>query len=314
MTELEIFCPRCGYPMDEIDANKENEFNCVCDYCGTEINGNFNIVIKNLDKNIKSNNCIDYPSLPFDSKLRIAYETGYDEGKEDEHEYAYNDGYEEGFDDGKREAKKEMTNILSVIEFEKIDYSLKRWRNDRNIKTYTQKTTFIKNMCEEIEEFYTKGLDYDYSIKDEYEYIDALSDMVVIIMNSFQSETNNFNELSTYICDNDGIRLDMRKIFFKDELNNSWDKISANGNVTSYDIYNFLERIINTMYYSGYNPYEVLNETIYEISDRTQDPIQKEKWDDMRNKGIPIEEKWEKDKDPEVQKTWYKANYFKALR
>lgn len=326
---IEIACPNCGCPMEDINKCYDKETYYVCDYCGTEVIGVFNTIIKNLNVVTHKDTCICYSYLPSDSKLRIAYEDGYNDGKEEGYEDGYDDGREEGYEDGMYDGKKlgfdqgleegirrSKEYILSSYEFELIDKRLYEWRKERNISPHTQITTFNTNMCEEIEEFYTKGLDYDYSIKNEHEYIDAMCDMIIIMINSTLHNNENSSDLYKYISMNGGIKLDISKVFFKDELNNMWDEISNHkGDDNNMpNLFLFMDRIINTMYFSGYNPYSAIDEAIREISARTQDPIQHEKWKEMEKNGISIEEKWEKDKNPEVQKTWYKANYNNALR
>lgn len=205
--------------------------------------------------------------------------------------------------------------ILSKTEFVELFNRLCCWRVDKNISEHTQRITIVDNINEEIEEFYTKGLDENYNIKDKYEFIDALSDMMVILINS-TVEVGKYVESGIYmhLSDDGGLRENTSYVFKKDSLRTYWKEITKNGHPKMEDIYEFTKMVINTMYYYNYVPYKVINETILEISDRTQDPIQKKRWDEMRAKGIPIEEKWEKDKDPEVQKTWYKAQYGSSLR
>ena len=332
MNELEISCPNCNYITDEISSSTErddNNFHRVCTNCGTEIIGNMTFITKNLSTHKSAEYDINYYSLPKGSKLKVAYDTGYEEGEENGYESGYEegkiDGYNEGEDDGRAYGYKKGLEeglrrnseyIMTVFEFEYLGKRLWKWREERNIAPHTQKSTFIENMCEEVEEFYTNGLDYDYSIKDEYEYIDALSDMIVVMLNSTLDESGILSELHDYVLKEGGIKLDIKKVFFKDELNNAWDKLTERDNIHLYikDLFDFMSSIFNTMYFSGYHPFLVVKETCKEISGRTQDPIQKKRWDEMRDKGILIEEKWEKDKDSEVQKRWYKANYEKAKR
>lgn len=332
MNELEISCPNCNFVTDDISTpvEKENDkFHRICKNCGTEIVGSATYIIKNLN-NTKFEHCeIDYHSLPEGSRIKEAYDAGYNEGEENGYEDGYEEGRIEGYDEGECDGRaygyekgleeglrRNSEYIMTLFEFENICKHLWEWRKERNISPHTQKTTFIKNMNEEIEEFYTKGLEYDYSIKNEYEYVDALSDMIVIMLNSTLGESGVLSELYDYVLKEGGIKLDIRKVFFKDELNNTWDNLAERDNIQLYikDLFEFMSSVFNTMYFSGYHPFLVLKETCKEISARTQDPIQKKRWDEMRAKGIPIEEKWEKDKDPEVQKTWYKAKYEKALR
>ena len=69
--------------------------------------------------------------------------------------------------------------------------------------------------------------------------------------------------------------------------------------VRETDIEAFVEVCFSAMRTYGYDPYKAMNETIKEISSRTGH------FDPSINKFV-------KDKSPEAQAKWYKADYSKA--
>ena len=141
--------------------------------------------------------------------------------------------------------------------------------------------------------------------KDEYEEIDALADIIVFSNNILQLlkfDTTIFNSKDILgvqysddgiknlptLCDKGKFLLGVVCTFLIDKTNTF---------TTEDDILEgLIKHCIFMMKAMGYNPRIVMQETLKEISSRV---------------GAYSEEtgKWEKDKSPEAQANWYKADY-----
>lgn len=166
---------------------------------------------------------------------------------------------------------------------ENIIKSLEVWRSDRNITTCNQRLVFLKNSLEEFSELQ--------NAKSEHDKIDALCDLAIVALNSFNISTLRLNKLLDEVGSCEEAKL-------KDYI------VYLNENEINPELY--LAFLLNMLKEFGYCYLTCLNETIAEISSRRQCPKQKEEW---AIKGVVG--KWQKDKS---QADLYKANYEKGKK
>lgn len=167
---------------------------------------------------------------------------------------------------------------------QKIIDDLAQWREERNLSIEHQNKTFIGNTIEEFKELL--------EAKTQAERIDALCDLAIVGINSFQVDAHSLqNALGRY---------DIYATYF---YALSFQKDG------SMNIYKYIAGLFHAMQSYGYDPVICMQETIKEISSRRQDPKQKEEWQNLRKQGKKPMDKWQKDRS---QKDVYKADYSKA--
>ena len=171
---------------------------------------------------------------------------------------------------------------------------LKQWREERHLTIESQRDGLMGNLCEEMAEYYR-------AINDD-EKIDALCDIYVFCMNSFDEDLkvaiDDFDRTlisEIYITQRFKLRL-VSEIELKLIELKAKDIIVDTFNLY---LYVFMRCVENEALRLGYNFYECMLETIKEISSRT---------------GYYNEDmhKFVKDKSDEAVKNWYKADYSKC--
>ncbi|ENT5893209.1 hypothetical protein ACFD86_001587 [Campylobacter coli] len=80
---------------------------------------------------------------------------------------------------------------MTEIQFNEIKERLSKWRNDRHLTYRKQRNGFLGNVYEEVSEYYRS--------MNEYEQIDALMDIIVFTVNSFDFDykLNEYEVIST---------------------------------------------------------------------------------------------------------------------
>lgn len=80
---------------------------------------------------------------------------------------------------------------MTEIQFNEIKERLSKWRNDRHLTYRKQRNGFLGNVYEEVSEYYRS--------MNEYEQIDALMDIIVFTVNSFDFDykLNEYEIIST---------------------------------------------------------------------------------------------------------------------
>lgn len=163
---------------------------------------------------------------------------------------------------------------------------LKQWREERHLTVKSQRNELIGNLCEEMAEYYRATNDD--------ERIDALCDIYVFCMNSFDADFKYLKDVLETSVDhrfyivsyiNDCLRLVNNNSPVEKELNKYLHVLMLNVEIEATEM--------------GYNFYKCMLETIKEISSRTGH------YDENIHKFV-------KDKSREAVKKWYKPNYDKC--
>ncbi|EPN6889398.1 hypothetical protein ACT2WX_001685 [Campylobacter coli] len=208
---------------------------------------------------------------------------------------------------------------MTEIQFNEIKERLSKWRNDRHLTYRKQRNGFLGNVYEEVSEYYRS--------MNEYEQIDALMDIIVFTVNSFDFDykLNEYEVISTtyftsvlntltniartlrdyykevYKIENLDLddkekELELEKIekeFRPSFQQHAWSII--------YEVKDLTEDL-------GFDFYKCMIETIKEIESREQDPEQKKEWEYKIKNKIEIKDKWRKN-NHQKEETKYKANY-----
>lgn len=167
---------------------------------------------------------------------------------------------------------------------QEIINDLTKWREERNLSMKHQKKTFLSNITEEFDELS--------QAKCEEDKIDALCDLAIIGLNSFEINPHSLQKALGHY--------DIYATYFY-ALNFKEDECM--------NIDRYIAGLFNAMQSYGYDPFICMQETIKEISSRRQDPDQKVEWDRLRIKRLKPTDKWQKDKN---QTDTYRADYSKA--
>ena len=163
---------------------------------------------------------------------------------------------------------------------------LELWRKERLLD---KSQGFIFDLNKQVS-FLTEEITEYLRAKDDYERIDALCDLTIFSMNAINGIDNDYNDsFSDTYC--------MQKQNY--HICNIIDRIpymfkcKQNGKYSFIDIIEICKYMIENL---GFNYDLCMEETLKEIESR---------------KGAfnPDNRKWEKFKDEESQKLWYKANY-----
>lgn len=202
-------------------------------------------------------------------------------------------------------------SYMYLLTIQDIHTKLKKWRKERNIAVKDQQDSYLANIYEEASEYY-RAIDLEHKV-------DALCDIAVFTFNCIDRfYINLLNNAIKY--------QDTKKIYTSDiiEIINKMYKYYPMIDECNY--YSVISTIFYHLEHLAYiDPIQALNETIEEISSRTQHPIQKEIWDRL-NKGETIEElkenykdysnlltmKFVKDTSSKAMRRWYKADYLKC--
>ena len=165
---------------------------------------------------------------------------------------------------------------MTQLEFKDIKTRLSVWKAERHLTTKQQRDGLVSNLLEELTE---------YSRANSVEVkIDALCDMMVFIINSYDEAQIRYNYVKYY-----------KKAISADRL--ASNLLDALVDLKPIECVTYcVERLCEQIRHLGYKPYECMLETIKEISSRTG------YFDETINKFI-------KDKSPEAQAKWYKADY-----
>lgn len=173
-----------------------------------------------------------------------------------------------------------MKNIINRLEL---------WRKERQLD---KSQGFIFDLDKQVS-FLTEEITEYLRAKDDYERIDALCDLTIFSMNAINGIDNDYNDIfSDTYC--------MQKQNY--HISNIIDRIpymfkcKQNGKYSFIDIIEICKYMIENL---GFNYNLSMNETLLEVESR---------------KGSFNNEtgKWEKFKDEDSMKIWYKANYSKC--
>ena len=170
-----------------------------------------------------------------------------------------------------------MKNIINRLEL---------WRKERQLD---KSQGFVFDLDKQVS-FLTEEITEYLRAKDDYERIDALCDLTIFSMNAINGIDNDYNDIfsDTYCMQKQNYHIcniiDRIPYMFK---------CKQNGKYSFVDIIEMCKYMIDNM---DYDYFKCINETLKEIESR---------------KGAFNSEsgKWEKFKDEESQKLWYKANY-----
>lgn len=170
-----------------------------------------------------------------------------------------------------------MTEIIKRLEL---------WRKERQLD---KSQGFIFDLDKQVS-FLTEEITEYLRAKDDFERIDALCDLTVFSLNAINGIDNDYDDIfSTTYC--------MQKKNY--HISNIIDRIpymfksKQNGKYSFVDIIEMCKYMIENL---GFNYDLCINETLLEI--------------ESRKGAFNIETgKWEKFKDEESIKLWYKANY-----
>lgn len=168
---------------------------------------------------------------------------------------------------------------MTQREFNLIKERLTDWRNERGLTYENQQARFLGNVFEEISEYFRA--------KDDLERVDALCDIAIFYLNSFDIKYDNQKFLMT-----DDINI-------HSVINRNYNMI----NITSIrtcsvnsDGYRFIVMLENFFNNLGFDFYKCMLQTIKEIESRIG------KYDERLKKFI-------KDTSDEAKAKWYKADY-----
>lgn len=162
---------------------------------------------------------------------------------------------------------------MTQLELKDLQTRLSVWKAERHLTTEGQKKGLVSNLLEELTE-------YSRATTVEQE-IDSHCDMMVFIINAF-------DKIENYDKHNNAQE-------YEDSEAAQWLAIDLLRNIDKNPAF-CIRLLCEQISYFGYNPYKCMLETIKEISSRTG------KWNDDLKKFI-------KDKSPEAQAKWYKADY-----
>ena len=173
-----------------------------------------------------------------------------------------------------------MKNIIDRLEL---------WRKERQLD---KSQGFIFDLDKQVS-FLTEEITEYLRAKDDYERIDALCDLTVFSINAINGIDNDYNDIfsDTYCMQKQNYHIfniiDRIPYMFK---------CKQNGKYSFVDIIEMCKYIIENL---GFNYNLSMNETLLEVESR---------------KGSFNNEtgKWEKFKDEDSMKIWYKANYSKC--
>ena len=168
----------------------------------------------------------------------------------------------------------------------KVIKRLESWRKERQLD---KSQGFVFDLDKQVS-FLTEEITEYLRAKDDYERIDALCDLTVFSINAINGIDNDYSDIfsSTYCMQKKNYHIaniiDRLPYLFK---------CKQNGKYSFVDIIEMCKYMIENL---GFNYDLCMNETLLEIESR---------------KGAFNNEtgKWEKFKDGESMKLWYKANY-----
>lgn len=180
---------------------------------------------------------------------------------------------------------------MTKEQFEDIKERLRIWREARNITQESQREVLIGNLHEELSEFARA--------KDDLEKIDAICDTAVLVFNSYDLTYELFKRQRYFIDSLFGLSV-TREILNLYQYDSDMDnKFSLNDIV--YSCFRFSNEY-------SFDFYQCMLECIKHIDSREQDTLQKEEWNKLRKQGLPIVEKWKKNKEQD-KSTIYEPNY-----
>lgn len=188
-----------------------------------------------------------------------------------------------------------------------IQTRLDAWKAERRLTVEMQRAGFVSNAFEEVTEYLRA--------KDDFEKIDALCDIVVFSLNNFTADTK-FSVDGYEIPVQEATLFETKKMIEIEKrdvvmggLKSIMDKLAEiyddthyfSENDFKYRIGVIVHKCFTMMDLLGFNPFICMDETIKEISSRTGS------YDESIGKFV-------KDKSPEAQAKWYKADYTKAKK
>ena len=174
--------------------------------------------------------------------------------------------------------------MSAVTEIRMLFQSLNEWKAERCLSLDNQREGYLRNIMEELGELAE-------AIKqgNSEEYIDALCDIIVFTTNAL--DEYRYCPTVANVTRNTPREELLRQLLHKiGQYGVSWDSRYV------CNIYNICSLLAIQ---EGYSLYPCMLETIKEISSRT-------------GSYDPAIGKWIKDKSPEAQAKWYKANYRKV--
>lgn len=176
---------------------------------------------------------------------------------------------------------------LNQEEYLQIMRRLTAWREERQLTIKSQKEGLISNILEELTEFSRA--------KDAHDYIDALCDISVFLLNTIDYDIDATKVLQSYQV------IPERLFSYDKEDQQAMCRIIATTILTYLDdrkelILYFIVWLVGKL---GYSYYLCMDETLKEIESRVGH------YDETIKKFV-------KDKSPEAQAKWYKADYSKC--
>lgn len=172
----------------------------------------------------------------------------------------------------------------SAIELAAIYDQLQEWKKKNELTLEYQRVGYYSNTLEELGE-----LSQAMRKNNSYEYIDALCDIVVFAVNALREYK--YSPTVMNITRNTAREVLLRLLLHElGKYGRNWESRCV------CNIYNICSLLAIQ---EGYSLYPSMLETIKEINSRT-------------GSYDPSVGKWIKDKSPEAQAKWYKANYRKV--
>lgn len=169
-----------------------------------------------------------------------------------------------------------MKNIIDRLEL---------WRKERQLD---KSQGFIFDLDKQVS-FLTEEITEYLRAKDDHERVDALCDLTVFSINAINGIDNDYRDIFDYTC------LQKKNYHIANIIDRLPGLFKCNQN-GKYSFVNIIEMCKYMIENLGFNYDLCMNETLLEIESRKGE--------------FNIETgKWEKFKDEESMKLWYKANY-----
>lgn len=180
---------------------------------------------------------------------------------------------------------------MTEAQFNEIQERLKVWREERNLTQDSQRDNLVNNIKEELSEYA--------AAQNEYEGIDAICDVAVLVFNSYELKYPILYNVSRCVS------IDMSQTpKYSDVIN---EYIAGLGDT---EVYAYLILFVCRLYIEqgGFDFYKCMMECIKHIESRQQDPNQKQEWDKLKDQGLTLVGKWQKDKNQD-KSTIYESDY-----
>ena len=182
---------------------------------------------------------------------------------------------------------------MTEQQFNEIQERLKVWRQDRNLTQENQRQELINNIKEELEEYA--------NAQNAIDRIDAICDVAVLVFNSYTLKYDIFTGLDKRV------EITTSEVPLYVDILKEYIEGFENTEVCAY-----LTMFVSKLYikYQGdnFDFYKCMMECIKHIESRQQDPKQKQEWDKLREQGLPLTDKWLKDKNQD-ESTIYQPDY-----